>query len=74
MMDHELTKFIARATGREAVTYRDTWPHEYVLAEWDGQQGILQVVCQQFRSGGSVLPIPQHGTTPTCSSATTSTG
>ena len=27
----ELTERIARAPWREAVTYRDTWPHEYVL-------------------------------------------
>ena len=28
----KLTEVIARALWREAVTYRDTWPHEYVLS------------------------------------------
>ena len=28
-----LTELIARAPWREAVTYRDTWPHEYVLSD-----------------------------------------
>ena len=27
----ELTELIARAPWREAVTYTNTWPHEYVL-------------------------------------------
>ena len=27
----ELTQLIEQAPWREAVTYRDTWPHEYVL-------------------------------------------
>jgi hypothetical protein len=29
--DAKLTELIADAPWREAVTYRDTWPHEYVL-------------------------------------------
>ena len=29
----KLTELIARAPWREAVTYRDTWPHGYVLSE-----------------------------------------
>ncbi len=31
-----LTDLIAAAPWREAVTYRDTWPHEYVLLQRDG--------------------------------------
>ena len=31
----KLTELIARAPWREAVTYRDSWPHEYVLSEKD---------------------------------------
>ena len=27
----KLTELIAAAPWREAVTYRETWPHEYVL-------------------------------------------
>ena len=37
----KLTELIARASWREAVTYRDTWPHEYVLSEKDGQRELL---------------------------------
>ena len=33
-----ISELISRATWREAVTYRDTWPHEYVLTERDAQQ------------------------------------
>ena len=35
-MTLKLTELIVRATWREAVTYRETWPHEYVLTEKDG--------------------------------------
>ena len=47
MMDYELTELIARAHWREAVTYRETWPHEYVLAEKDGQQELLEAVSER---------------------------
>ena len=36
------------------VTYRETWPHEYVLAERDGQQELLEAVCERFRVGEGV--------------------
>ena len=49
-----LTGLIARAPWREAVTYRDTWPHEYVLSERDGQQDLLDAVCERFRAGEGV--------------------
>ena len=49
-----LTELIARAPWREAVTYRDTWPHEYVLSEKDAQQELLEVVCKRFRAGEGV--------------------
>ena len=29
----QLTELIAQASWREAVTYRKTWPHEYVLVK-----------------------------------------
>ena len=32
----KLTELIDSAPWREAVTYRDTWPHEYVLSKKDG--------------------------------------
>ena len=53
-MTSTLTELIARAPWREAVTYRDTWPHEYVLSEMDGQQELLEAVCERFRAGEGV--------------------
>ena len=50
----KLTDLIAHAPWREAVTYRDTWPHEYVLSEKDEQQELLKVVCERFRAGEGV--------------------
>ena len=47
----KLTDLIAHAPWREAVTYRDTWPHEYVLTERDGQQELLNAVCERFHAG-----------------------
>ena len=46
----KLTELIARAPWREAVTYRETWPHEYVLSERDGQQELLNAVCERLRA------------------------
>ena len=34
---YDIMALIARAPWREAVTYRDTWPHEYVVIKKDGQ-------------------------------------
>ena len=53
-MTPKLTELIVRAPWREAVTYRDTWPHEYVVSEKDGQQELLEAVCQRFRAGEGV--------------------
>ena len=53
-MTGKLTELIANAPWREAVTYRNTWPHEYVLSEKDGQQELLEAVCERFRSGEGV--------------------
>ena len=36
-----LTELIDSAPWREAVTYRDTWPHEYVLTDKDNQRQLL---------------------------------
>lgn len=49
-----LTELIAAAPWREAVTYRQTWPHEYVLTEKDGQQPLLAAVCARFLAGEGV--------------------
>ena len=53
-MVQTLTELIARAPWREAVTYRDTWPHEYVLTEKDDKRELLDAVCSRFRSGEGV--------------------
>ena len=47
-------ELIAHAPWREAVTYRETWPHEYVLTQRDGQQELLEAVCERFRAGEGV--------------------
>ena len=53
-MGRKLTELISRAPWREAVTYRETWPHEYVLSEKDAQQELLEAVCVRFRTGEGV--------------------
>ena len=40
-----MVALVAAAPWREAVTYRDTWPHEYVLVNRDGQQDLLAAFC-----------------------------
>ena len=49
-----LTQLIAQAPWREAKTYRETWPHEYVLLQKDGQRELLEAVCERFRNGEGV--------------------
>ena len=70
----ELTELIDNAPWREAVTYRDTWPHEYVLSGKDGQQELLESVVVRFRSGEGVACRFSVWRTPTCLSESTSTG
>ena len=48
-MKRTLTDLIDRAPWREAVTYRDTWPHDYVLTDKDNQRELLDVICSRFR-------------------------
>ena len=50
----ELRELITGAPWREAVTYRETWPHEYVLLQKDGQRELLEVVCERLRNGEGV--------------------
>ena len=47
----KLTDLIAAAPWREAVTYRETWPHEYVLLQKDGERELMRVVCQRMHDG-----------------------
>ena len=48
------TELISRAPWREAVTYRNSWPHEYVLSRKDGQRELFKLVCARFRAGEGV--------------------
>ena len=43
-----ISELISRAPWREAVTYQDTWAHEYVLTERDEQRNLLAGVCERF--------------------------
>ena len=49
-----IMQLIESAPWREAVTYRETWPHEYVLTEKDGQKDLLATICERFSSGEGV--------------------
>ena len=53
-MKATLTDLIRSAPWREAVTYRDSWPHEYVLSEKDRQQDLLAAVVERFKAGEGV--------------------
>ena len=50
----DIMELIARAPWREAVTYRDTWPHEYVVVKEDGQQALLAAFCARIARGEGV--------------------
>ena len=47
----KLTELIAAAPWREAKTFRETWPHEYVLLQKDGERELMQSVCQRICDG-----------------------
>ena len=49
-----LTELIAAAPWREAITYRNTWPHEYVLIRKDKQQALLEAFCERIRNGEGI--------------------
>ena len=49
-----LTELISRAPWREAVTYRDTWPHEYVVVKKDRQEELLAAFCERIARGEGV--------------------
>ena len=50
----EIMELIAHAPWREAVTYRNTWPHEYVVIKKDGQQELLSAFCARIARGEGV--------------------
>ena len=49
-----IMELIANAPWREAITYRETWPHEYVVANRDGQQELLAEFCKRVSGGEGV--------------------
>lgn len=53
-MPTTFAELIALAPWREAVTYRDTWPHEYVLSHADDQQALLATICARLLDGEGV--------------------
>ena len=50
----DIMALIERAPWREAVTYRETWPHEYVVIKKDGQQALLAAFCARIARGEGV--------------------
>ena len=54
MDTHDIMTLIGRAPWREAVTYRDTWPHEYVVIKKDGQEELLAAFCERIARGEGV--------------------
>ena len=50
----DITALIASAPWREAITYRETWPHEYVVIKRDGQQALLAAFCARIARGEGV--------------------
>ena len=49
-----IMELITTAPWREAVTYRETWPHEYVVVNRDGQQELLAEFCERISRGEGV--------------------
>ena len=49
-----IMELIENAPWREAVTYRDTWPHEYVVVKKDGQEELLAAFCERIGRGEGV--------------------
>ena len=49
-----IMELIANAPWREAVTYRETWPHEYVVVNRDGQYELLAAFCERIGRGEGV--------------------
>ena len=50
----DIMQLIDDAPWREAVTYRETWPHEYVVINKDRQQELLAAFCDRITRGEGV--------------------
>ena len=55
---------IARAPWRDAVTYRETWPHEYVVIQKDGKQKLLGEFSRRILRGEGIEGQFFHQTRP----------
>ena len=53
-MKPTLADLIEHAPWREAVTYRDTWPHEYVLTCKDDCADLLAMIVERWKAGEGV--------------------
>ena len=51
---HDIMALVSCAPWREAVTYRDSWPHEYVVIKKDGQEDLLAAFCERVAGGEGV--------------------
>ena len=51
---NDIMALIAKAFWREAVTYRHTWPHEYVLVNKDLQQDLLAAFNERIERGEGI--------------------
>ena len=51
ILNPTLIELIEQAPWREAVTYRDTWPHEYVLLLKDGERELMGMVRDRMKAG-----------------------
>ena len=60
----KIMDLIAKAPWREASTYRDTWPHEYVVIQKDAQQELLAAFRQRILRGEGVKCRFFHQTRP----------
>ncbi len=54
MENVKILELIDQAPWREAVTYRDSWPHEYIRSRDDNQRELYELVCSRFRAGEGV--------------------
>lgn len=50
----KLMELVEGAPWREAVTYRDTWPHEYVLTCRDDCADLLALIVERWKAGEGV--------------------
>ncbi len=53
-MKTRLIQLIEQAPWREAVMFRETWPHEYVMSSSQHQRELLAAICDRFRAGEGV--------------------